>query len=176
MPSRKNRIERLEFQIKQLKTELDKQQIGVKEYLLASAKLFDQNKKLIALLNQLQPIVGKLIAGYIILQKKGLMANEDYERITKEDAESFVAQAHSAPAQQVQDQSAGARPMENNPGDSGTGISGAESVRESVPAPKADEQPTEGTVADGLQGVRASSSGDDKSAPTSPVTPSNGSA
>ena len=137
--------------------------------------LVKQNAVLLKSLQGLQPVVVRLVGGYLILEKKGLFTNAEFQAITQKDADGFLEKAIAGAPKQVQDKPDGAGTVENNTGDSGSGVSGAESIREPVPSPEAYERPEEGTIPDGVQGIRTPDGGDNKPDPVSSVTPADGS-
>jgi len=172
MPSRENRIQRLEKEVKRFESELTKLRIRHVEIAQQFAIVVEQTKKLTHLFAQLHPIIAKMIGGYIVLEKKGLVTNDNIEAITQEEADGFIAKANPVFAQQVQSESNSARPVENNSGDSRARLSGAESVREPVPSSTADEQ-RQGNIVSINEGVREANGGDNKSPDIGTPLPTN---
>lgn len=170
MPSRANKIQRLEDRVKFLSDNSQKLSLRQKELSQEMTLVLSKSKQLVELFAHLNPIIGRLIAAYIVLEKKGLITDAEINEINQNEGDFFVKKVIPTAPEQVQNQPERTGPVEGDSGNIGAGVSGAESVREPAPRSKADEQSIKGTELDGLPGVRTSNGGDDKSIDTSPTT------
>lgn len=123
---------------------------------------------------QTQPILGRLLATAVVLQKKGVLSESDLRKVEEEHVEMFLATTHKKPAEEVRDKSNGERPVASYSGSLGSSLLGGPSVGRSS-ACDTQSSNDERTIPDGLQSVRTTyGTGDgvvDVSAPKTPDIP-----
>lgn len=76
------------------------------------------------ILEQLQPILGRLIAGQCVLEQKGIFNVKDLATITEKQADYFIETASKKPPEEVRDKPNGTGTVADNSGNSGSGVSG----------------------------------------------------